>query len=116
MEGKTMPQVVVLAGGLGTRLGSLSERVPKSLVEVAGQPILSHILDWVAAQGCTRALVLIGHLGERFEDFYHEGVDIVFHKEKSPLGTGGALWGARDLIEDRFVLQWGDDLLSLIHI
>ena len=42
---ETMPQVVVLAGGLGTRLGSLSERVPKSLIEVAGQPILSHILD-----------------------------------------------------------------------
>ena len=45
MEGKAMPQVVVLAGGLGTRLGSISERVPKSLIEVAGQPILSHILD-----------------------------------------------------------------------
>ena len=101
---------MVLAGGLGTRLGGLSERVPKSLIEVAGQPILSHILDWVSAQGCTRALVLIGHLGERFEDFSHEGVDIEFHKEKSPLGTGGALWGAKDLIEDRFVLLWGDDL------
>ena len=110
MEGKAMPQVVVLAGGLGTRLGSISERVPKSLIEVAGQPILSHILDWVAAQGCSSALVLIGHLGERFEDFDHEGVNIVFHKEKTPLGTGGALWGARDLIEDRFVLLWGDDL------
>ena len=45
MEDNTMPQVVVLAGGLGTRLGSLSDRVPKSLIEVAGRPILSHILD-----------------------------------------------------------------------
>jgi NDP-sugar pyrophosphorylase family protein len=105
-----MPQVVVLAGGLGTRLGSLSERVPKCLIEVAGRPILSHILDWVAAQGCTRALVLIGHLGEQFEGFAHAGVELVFHKEEAPLGTGGALWGARDLIEDRFVLLWGDDL------
>ena len=105
-----MPQVVVLAGGLGTRLGSLSERVPKSLVEVAGRPILSHILDWVASQGCTRALVLIGHLGELFEDFDHEGVDILFQKEESPLGTGGALWAARELIEDSFILLWGDDL------
>ncbi len=107
---EVMPQVVVLAGGLGTRLGILSERVPKSLIEVAGQPILSHILDWVATQGCTRALILIGHLGERFEDFNHEGVDIVFHMENTPLGTGGSLWGARDLIEDKFVLLWGDDL------
>ena len=82
-----MPQVVVLAGGLGTRLGSISDRVPKSLIEVAGRPILSHILDWVTTQGCTRALVLIGHLGEQFEGFNHEGVEIVFHNEKSPLGT-----------------------------
>jgi Nucleoside-diphosphate-sugar pyrophosphorylase involved in lipopolysaccharide biosynthesis/translation initiation factor 2B, gamma/epsilon subunits (eIF-2Bgamma/eIF-2Bepsilon) len=104
-----MPQGGVLAGGRGTRLGSLSERVPKSLVEVAGQPILSHILDGVAAQGCTRALVLKGHLGEQFEEYDHEGGEIVFHKEKSPLGTGGALWGARDLIEERSVLLWGDD-------
>ena len=110
MENKTMPQVVVLAGGLGTRLGSLSDRVPKSLIEVGGRPILSHILDWVTTQGCTRALVLIGHLGEQFEGFNHEGVEIVFHNEKSPLGTGGALWSARDLIEDRFFLLWGDDL------
>ena len=64
----------------------------------------------MAAQGCTRALVLIGHLGEQFEGFAHAGVELVFHKEEAPLGTGGALWGARDLIEDRFVLLWGDDL------
>ena len=105
-----MPQVVVLAGGLGTRLGSLSERIPKSLIEVAGRPILSHILDWVAAQGCARALVLIGHLGEQFANFRHTGIELVFQMEEAPLGTGGALWGARSLIEDRFVLLWGDDL------
>ena len=110
LEEEPMPQVVVLAGGLGTRLGSLSERIPKSLIEVAGQPILSHILDWSSSQGCTRALILIGHLGEQFESFTHAGVELTFQKEVEPLGTGGALWGARGLIEDRFFLLWGDDL------
>ena len=105
-----MPQVVVLAGGLGTRLGSLSKRIPKSLIEVAGRPILSHILDWVAAQGCARVLVLIGHLGEQFANFRHTGIELVFQREEAPLGTGGALWDARNLIEDRFILLWGDDL------
>ena len=93
MEGKAMPQVVVLAGGLGTRLGSISERVPKSLIEVAGQPILSHILDWVAAQGCSSALVLIGHLGERFEDFDHEGVISSSTRRRLLWGPAG-LFGA----------------------
>ena len=110
LKEEPMPQVVVLAGGLGTRLGSLTERIPKSLIEVKGRPILSHILDWAASQGCTRALILIGHLGEQFEGFTHAGVELTFQKEGEPLGTGGALWGARGLIEDRFFLLWGDDL------
>tara|TARA_Y100000590_G_scaffold445156_1_gene576898 strand:- start:1217 stop:1915 length:699 start_codon:yes stop_codon:yes gene_type:complete len=106
----SMPQVVVLAGGLGTRLGEIAESTPKALVEVGGKPILSHILDWVASQGCSRALILTGHLGDRFEGFEHHGVELTFFREPRPLGTGGALWNARSLIEGRFVLLWGDDL------
>ena len=108
-ESHRMPQVVILAGGLGTRLGDLTKRQPKSLIEVAGQPILSHILDWVKEQGCNRALVLTGHLGEQFDDFLHPGIDVTFVKEQEQLGTGGALWNARDHLEDEFILLWGDD-------
>ena len=106
----SIPQVVVLAGGLGTRLGEFSKSTPKALVEVGGKPILSHILDWAASQGCSRALILTGHLGDQFEGFEHHLVELTFFRESRPLGTGGALWNARSLIEDRFVLLWGDDL------
>ena len=54
----SMPQVVFLAGGLGTRLGNLTESTPKSLINVDNQPIITHILDWIASQGCDRALLL----------------------------------------------------------
>ena len=45
----SMPQVVILAGGLGTRLGQLTESMPKSLINVDNQPIITHILDWIAS-------------------------------------------------------------------
>tara|TARA_B100000214_G_scaffold367575_1_gene337913 strand:+ start:949 stop:1650 length:702 start_codon:yes stop_codon:yes gene_type:complete len=105
-----MPQVVILAGGLGTRLGEITEHIPKSLIEISGKPIISHILDWVKLQGCKKVLVLTGHLGEMFEQFEYEGLSIDFHQEPEQLGTGGALSNAIDLLDELFILLWGDDL------
>ena len=104
-----MPQVVILAGGLGTRLGDLTKHQPKSLIEVADKPILVHILDWVKGQGCNRALVLTGHHGDQFDGFQYPGIELTFVKEQEQLGTGGALWNAREHLEDEFILLWGDD-------
>ena len=109
VKAHTTPQLVVMAGGLGTRLGKMSEKTPKSLIEVNGKPMLHHILDWAQAQGCMHALVLTGHLGEQFEGITHPGMALTFHQEKEPLGTGGALWNAKELLEERFLLVWGDD-------
>tara|TARA_Y100001958_G_scaffold157259_1_gene151886 strand:+ start:8785 stop:9495 length:711 start_codon:yes stop_codon:yes gene_type:complete len=104
-----MPQVVILAGGLGTRLGDLTQRIPKSLVEVDDKPIIGHILDWISGQGCNRALILTGHLGEQFEQYTHHTVSLTYVQEPQPLGTGGALWNAVDYLEPEFILLWGDD-------
>ena len=114
-----MPQVVILAGGLGTRLGAITQHIPKSLVEVDDRPMISHILDWISLQGCDRALILTGHLGDKFEEYTHDSVSLTFVREPVPLGTGGALWNAVDFLEPEFLLVWGDDfhpILSLIHI
>ena len=70
----SMPQVVILAGGLGTRLGKLTESTPKSLINVDNQPIITHILDWIASQDCNRVLLLTGHLGVMFDDYQHDAV------------------------------------------
>ena len=103
-----MPQVVILAGGLGSRLGNKTEKIPKSLIDVNGTPIITRILDWAFEQGCRHSLVLTGHLGEMFENFEHK-IELIFVKETEPLGTGGALWNAREHLEDEFILLWGDD-------
>ena len=104
-----MPQVVILAGGLGTRLGAITQHIPKSLVEVDDRPMISHILDWISLQGCDRALILTGHLGDKFEEYTHDSVSLTFVREPVPLGTGGALWNAVDFLEPEFLLWWGDD-------
>ena len=53
--------------------------------------------------------MLTGHHGEQFDGFLHPGIDLTFVKEQEQLGTGGALWNARDHLEDEFILLWGDD-------
>ena len=103
-----IPQVVILAGGLGSRLGNKTEKIPKSLIDVNGIPIITRILDWAFEQGCRRSLILTGHLGEMFENYEHK-IDLTFIKESEPLGTGGALWNARYHLENEFILLWGDD-------
>ena len=56
-------QVVVLAGGLGLRLGALTTDLPKIMVEVNGQPFIKHQLDWLENQGATEVLFSIGFKG-----------------------------------------------------
>ena len=107
LEEEPMPQVVVLAGGLGTRLGSLTERVPKSLIEVAGRPILSHILDW-SSSGLHKGADINRSSWKQFESFTHAGLELTFQRRWSRWGQAG-LYGAQSLIEDRF-LPGGDDL------
>ena len=108
-----LPQLVILAGGMATRLGDIATTVPKALIDIEGQPILTRILDHASEQGADRALILIGHLGDAFDGYGHHTVDTTFHREPEPLGTGGAIWNARHLLEDEFLMMWGDDLHTI---
>ena len=108
-----LPQLVILAGGMATRLGDIATTTPKALIDIEGKPILTRILDHVSEQGVDRALILIGHLGDAFDGYEHHTVDITFHREPEPLGTGGAIWNARHLLETEFLMMWGDDLHTI---
>jgi N-acetyl-alpha-D-muramate 1-phosphate uridylyltransferase len=113
-----MLPVAILAGGLATRLGALTERRPKSLIEVAGRPFVSHQLQLLARQGVERVVLCLGHLGEMVQEFVGDGqrfglrVDYSFDGE-IPLGTDGALRRALPLLGRYFFVVYGDSYLQV---
>jgi N-acetyl-alpha-D-muramate 1-phosphate uridylyltransferase len=117
-EGMAMPPLALLAGGLATRLGSLTERLPKSLIEVAGEPFIAHQLRMLAGQGITAVVICCGHLGSMIENFVGDGSQFgcrVRYSYDGPalLGTGGAIRKALPLLGHRFWVMYGDSHLTL---
>ncbi len=109
-------QCAILVGGRGSRLGALTETVPKPLLEVAGRPFLHHLLDRILAQGKTRILLLAGYLGERFAPTaaeYSTRCEIDCLVEAQALGTAGALLHARARLDENFLLLNGDTLFDI---
>jgi NDP-sugar pyrophosphorylase family protein len=115
-----MMPIAILAGGLATRLRPLSERIPKSLIEVAGEPFIAHQLRLLQREGIERVVICVGHLADRIESFVGDGaafgVQVVYSRESPELlGTGGALRNALDLLGDEFLVQYGDSYLDISY-
>lgn len=110
-------QVVILAGGLGTRLGPLTRTTPKPMVPVKGVPYLEHQLRLLGRQGLTDIVLLTGYLGEQIEEYFGDGdrmgLRLRYSREFEPLGTGGALRQARPLLEEAFLVIYGDSYLRI---
>jgi NDP-sugar pyrophosphorylase family protein len=109
--------VAILAGGLATRLRPITEKIPKSLVPVAGRPFLAHQLEMLHARGIRRVVLCIGFLGEMIQrEFGDEACGIrleySFDGEKL-LGTGGALKRALPRLGDEFFVLYGDSYLPI---
>jgi NDP-sugar pyrophosphorylase family protein len=109
--------VAILAGGLATRLRPITEKIPKSLVPVAGKPFLAHQLKLLHARGIRRAVLCIGYLGEMIQrDFGGEAfgvkLDYSFDGPKL-LGTGGAIKRALPLLGEEFFVLYGDSYLPV---
>ncbi|MGA3039384.1 MAG: sugar phosphate nucleotidyltransferase [Bryobacteraceae bacterium] len=110
-------QAVILAGGLGTRLGPLTRKMPKPMVPVAGVPYLEHQLRLLARQSFRDVLLLTGYLGEHIENYFGNGarlgLRLRYSREVRPQGTGGALRDARGHLAESFLLLYGDSLLPI---
>jgi dTDP-glucose pyrophosphorylase len=111
--------VVLMAGGLGTRLRPLTEDIPKSMLEVGGRPLLEHVLDQVRDAGLTRVLMAVNYradvIEEHFGDGSEFGVDIGYLREDRPLGSAGALRLAGAELDRPFVVM-NADLLTNVNL
>ncbi len=113
-------QCVILVGGMGTRLGALTQHTPKPLLPVAGRPFLDYLLLEAARFGFDRIVLLAGHLGGQVVDEFSgvrrmagRDVEIKVVVEPEPAGTGGALEFLRDVADDAFLLMNGDSWFDL---
>src|SRR4029077_17876732 len=110
--------VAILAGGLATRLRPITEKIPKLLVEIAGEPFFSHQIRLLKKAGLTHLVLCVGHLGEMIVDRYGDGtkfgirIDYSFDGPKL-LGTGGALIQALPKLGESFYVLYGDSYLPV---
>lgn len=110
-------QVVILAGGLGTRLKPLTEQCTKVMVPIHGIPFLEYQIAYLKKHGFFHILLLVGYRGHQVEEYFGDGskwnVTIDYSYEKELLGTGGALRLAENKLENSFVLVNGDTFYPL---
>ena len=111
------PDVVLLVGGLGTRLrAALGEGTPKPLAVIRGRPFLWYLLKFISEQGFGSVALATAHLSETFQTELHryvpEGIDVKFSFEASPRGTGGAIVEALSVVESEpFIVMNGDSFV-----
>ena len=108
--------VVILAGGIATRLRPITEKIPKSLVEVGGKPFIAQQLNLLKSHGVHSVIISAWYKGELIREYVGDGrrfgldVQFVFDGE-SPLGTGGAVRQALSLLDGPFFVLYGDSYL-----
>ncbi len=110
-------QIVVMAGGYGTRMLPYTEKVPKSMLLVNEIPFVNYQLALFKKYGITKVVFCLGHLGEKLKTHIGNGerwgLDISYSWERENLlGTGGALKNAYKLLDDVFLFTWGDSYVQ----
>lgn len=107
-------QVVILASGRGTRMGALTNSLPKPMLRVAGKNLIERKLD-VLPTGIDEVILVVGYLGNTIRDYFgstYRGIPIRYVEQLDLSGTGRAVWCAREHLNDRFLVLMGDDLYS----
>lgn len=116
-----MYTILILAGGLATRLRPLTETIPKSLIEINGIPFVFHQLNLLKSKGIKNVIFCTGYLGESIKNAVGNGnslgmnIDYINDGE-SLLGTGGAIKQALPHLEESFFITYGDSYLDCNYL
>src|SRR5260221_5227551 len=110
--------IVILAGGLATRLRPLTEKIPKSLVGVAGHPFLEHQITLLRRNGVSEIFLCVGYLGEMIEKLFGDGkqfgIQIIYSYDGDKLlGTGGAIKKLLPRLPEDFFVLYGASYLPI---
>lgn len=110
-------QAIIMAGGKGTRLASVTKNIPKPMVPIEGKPLLEYQIENLKENGVQNIILIIGHLGDVIKDYFGDGTEfgihISYYVEETPLGTAGALAKIKDRLEDMFFLIFGDLFINI---
>lgn len=108
--------LIILAGGLGNRIKTVSRDKPKCLIEINGKPFIYHQLSLLKEKGVKKIIVATGHKSEAVIEFFDGYNDpeleiTLSHDGPNPLGTGGAIKKTINLLSEPFLFTYGDTLL-----
>ncbi len=110
-------QALILAGGEGTRLRPLTSTIPKPVVPLGDRPFIAYMIEWLRGHGVDDVVLACGFMAEGVRNVIGDGsalrVRVRYVEEPEPLGTGGALKYAEELLEDRFLMLNGDVLTDI---
>lgn len=114
-------QALILAGGEGTRLKPITEKIPKSMVEINNKPFLEYQLELMSKNGITNIVLCVGYLWEHIKDYFGDSyssisgnrINLKYSVEPRFLGTGGAVKNAEKLTEKYFYILYGDTYLPI---
>lgn len=108
---------IILAGGLGTRLdGIVDDDIPKALIKVNKKPFITYLFDQLLKAKINRVIICTGYLSGKFPDtlgHQYKKLEIIYSTETEPLGTGGAIANATNLIlSDKCLVMNGDSYIN----
>jgi len=113
-----MIPIIILAGGLATRLYPVTHTIAKSMIEISGKPFIAHQLKLLKSKGLEKVIICAGKHGEQIEKYVGSGTDFGLEVHFSYdgdtlLGTGGAIKKALNLLENEFFVMYGDSYLDI---
>lgn len=106
-------QVVILAGGKGTRMREMTEDLPKPMVTVGGIPVLEHLINIFEKHKKFKFIVCTGYLENIIFDYFSDWDNVEILSTGDETNTGGRLFKARELLDENFIITYGDGLANV---